>query len=74
MFMDCSTTTTCFGNVAETEDLVEDVPSYRVQCRVRNLLIDALTDGATSSIARGTGNCTTAFSKPSHIQLRPLQC
>ena len=26
---------------AETEDLVE-IPSYRVQCRVRNLLIDAL--------------------------------
>ena len=28
--------------LAETEDLVEGVPSYRVQCRVRNLLIDAL--------------------------------
>ena len=28
--------------LAETEDLVDGVPSYRVQCRVRNLLIDAL--------------------------------
>jgi len=28
--------------LAETEDLVDGVPSYRVQCGVRNLLIDAL--------------------------------
>ena len=28
--------------LAETEDLVEGIPSYQVQCRVRNLLIDAL--------------------------------